>query len=120
MTKQVSFTKFENKLVHDFRKNLNKAESTEDVKKFFVYTTRELLDNVLEGRVGIDYGDISLRPDRSPHYHVEDRLSSTDAFSTACKNSDLKRVLERFAENASSRFRHLEKNPLKTIGKIRN
>ena len=37
MTKQISFTKIENDLLPKFRKAIGAAESTEDVKKFFIY-----------------------------------------------------------------------------------
>ena len=39
MARQLSFSKYEQELRPELRQNLNIAESTEDVKKFFVYTT---------------------------------------------------------------------------------
>jgi hypothetical protein len=43
MTKQIFFSKYEQKVLPNFRQKINEAESTEDVKKFFIYTVKELL-----------------------------------------------------------------------------
>ena len=120
MARQMSYTKHENKLLHDLRQKLNKAESTEDVKKFFVHTSRKLFDSVSDGRMDSRYEDIALQPGKAPYYRVADRLSSTEAFDSVWSNSDLSRVLGRFAEAAVGHYRHLEKNPEKTKSKIRN
>jgi len=50
MTKQLSFTKYEHKILPNFRQKISKAESTEDVKKFFVYTAKELFENILKDK----------------------------------------------------------------------
>ena len=50
MARQLSFSKYEQELRPELRQNLNIAESTEDVKKFFVYTIQKLFGKVLEGR----------------------------------------------------------------------
>ena len=42
MSKRLSYTKYEQELLPDFRAKINRAESTEDVKKFFVRTIQEL------------------------------------------------------------------------------
>ena len=42
MARQLSFSKYEQELRPELRQNLNIAESTEDVKKFFVYTIQKL------------------------------------------------------------------------------
>ncbi len=36
MSKQISYSKYGNQVLPHFRERLNKAESTEDLKKFFV------------------------------------------------------------------------------------
>lgn len=120
MARQMSYTKHENRLLHDLRQKLNKAESTEDVKKFFVHTSRKLFDSVSDGRMSSRYEDIALIPGSAPYYQVEKRLSETEAFDAIWTNSDLSRVLGRFAEAAVGHYRHLAKNPEKTRSKIRN
>ena len=43
------------------RENLSLAESTEDVKKFFVYAVKEFLERALEGQISFEYEDIALK-----------------------------------------------------------
>ncbi len=60
---QFSFTHVENELMSKFRKKINEAESTEDVKKSFVYCMQELFRKVSDGALEIRPDDISLKPD---------------------------------------------------------
>lgn len=119
MTKQVSFSKYENEILPGFRKNISHAESSEDVKKFFNYTARELFDNIFEGRMAFDYEDIALMPDDEPSYTMSNRLLESADFNSVWKDSDLPNVLARLAKPAINRYKHLEKNPEKTESKIR-
>ena len=119
MTRQISFTKYEHKVLPNFRQNINKAESTEDVKKFFVYTVLELMDNVFSGEIKLQYDDCSLKTDQAPFYSLSERVLSSEAFQPVWDESDLGRVLSRLAETATHRYRHLRKNPEKTDSKIR-
>lgn len=117
--RQVSFTKHENRVLPNFRQRINKAESTEDVKKFFVYTARELFDEIFEGKIDLEYEDFSLMQNRAPYYRLSERLLSLEDFRFVWNDSDLSRVLCRFAESAMRRCKHLEKHPEKTDAKIR-
>jgi len=54
MKKKFSFTRCEREILPNFRQKIGKAESTEDVKKFFVYTVNELFRNVFEGQLEFD------------------------------------------------------------------
>ncbi|VBB46121.1 conserved hypothetical protein [uncultured Desulfatiglans sp.] len=119
MTKQISFTKYENLVLPHFRDKLNKAESTEDVKKFFVQSAADLMDKILEGAVELENEDIALLPDQPPHYKISKRLLSLAPFKDIWGESDLARVFERLSESAMNRYRHLQKHPEKTDSKIR-
>ena len=119
MTEQLSYTKFEHELRPHFRQRLNKAESTEDVKKFFIYTVQELLMKVLEGEVEVYFEDVALKPDQNPPYVLSQRLQEMDSLKSVWENSDLPHVLDRLAESAVNRYKHLQKNPEKTEAKIR-
>jgi hypothetical protein len=55
-----SFTRHEREILPGFRQRINKAESTEDVKKFFVYTVKELCENIFEGEMDFRYEDFKL------------------------------------------------------------
>jgi hypothetical protein len=120
MTTQISYTKYENQLLPGFREKLNMAESTEDVRKFFIYTIRDLFNAVFEEKLDMDHEDIGFDPDRDPPYYFGNRPLAHQEFSSAWNGSDLPRVVNRLADSAVRRYRHLEKNPEKTNSKIRN
>lgn len=120
MDKQVSVAKHEKSILPGFRNKINQAESTEDVKNFFIYTIRELLINIFQDDKYQDYDAIELSQDAKLHYEIRKGVVPTDEFSSLWKNSDLPRVVARLAETAMNRYRHLEKKPEKTTTKIRN
>jgi len=119
MAKQISFTKQENRILPKFREKINKAESTEDVKKFFVYTAIELFETIFQEKMDFHYEDIAFDPEREPYYIVSNRLRVSPEFGSVWKASDLPHVVYRLAESAIGRYRHLEKHPEKTDAKIR-
>ncbi len=119
MTTQHSFTKVENNLLPRFRKMIGSAESTEDVKKFYVYIMQDLFHQVFSGNITLNFEDIMLAPDSSPPYLVAEHLLSQEKFNDTWNTSDLSHVVARFTETAINRFKHLEKNPGKTESKIR-
>jgi len=120
MTKQISFSKHENEVLHGFRNKMNTAESTEDVKKFFNYTVIKLLNDIFENSVKIDYEDIHLKTDGKKSYLIEDSLLKQERFQNIWNNSDIKRILGTFADISLKRYKHLETNPEKTKLKIKN
>ncbi len=124
MEKQISVAKYENTVLPGFRNRLGKAESTEDVKKFFVYTVRELLVNVFQDNHYHDFEAITLATSgESPYFLDKSRMggpAAAEAFLNVWENSDLPRVISGLAEAALHRLRHLAKNPEKTVAKIRN
>jgi hypothetical protein len=119
MSKQISFSKFGNQVLPHFRERLSKAESTEDVKKFFVYISRELFEQLFAGKVKLNYEDIVLTPKDPPHYTMSEKLMADPGFTESWKNSDLKKIMADLAGAALHRYIHLEKNPSKTEAKIR-
>ncbi len=120
MTKQISFSKHENEVLHGFRNKMNTAESTEDVKKFFNYTVIKLLNDIFENSVKIDSEDIRLETDGKKSYLIEDSLLKQERFQNIWNNSDIKRILGTFADISLKRYKHLETNPEKTKLKIKN
>lgn len=119
MSPQISFTKYENEVLPDFRKKLNLAESTEDVINFFGQTITELCNSVFEGKIDIDYEDITLILVHEPHYKINKRLFNSDEFTSVWNTSDLSRVIGRFAKSAMNRYKRLEKYSVTTDTKIR-
>ena len=119
MARQFSFTKYENEALRAYRQKLSSAESSEDVRKFFLYTTQTLFRDVFGGDLHVEPEDITLVPGAKPYYRFADRILSAELFDTTWHQSDLPRVVSRFAESAASRMKHLEKHPEKTDRKIR-
>jgi len=119
MSRQISFSKYGNKVLPHFRERISKAESTEDLKKFFVYTTRELLTGVFAGELQLNYEDVALAPKTPPHFILSDRLLADPRFAASWKDSDLANILGSLAGKAMKRYIHLEKNPAKSVAKIR-
>ncbi|RJX29815.1 MAG: hypothetical protein C4531_09785 [Desulfurivibrio sp.] len=119
MTTQLSFSKIENELLPEYRRKIGSAESTEDVKKFYVYTMRDLIRQVFAGRIDPGNDDIALVPDREPSFVISSGLNDKEDFSSIWNSSDLPNVVSRFTETAVKHYRHLEKNPKKTEAKIR-
>ncbi len=119
MVKQLSFTKIEQNVQSHFRQRINTAESTEDVKKFFTYTVKELFNTIFKEKIRFDNEDISLKSRDESLYTLNDRLYSLDEFSSVWNQSDLPNVVERLAKKATNRYIHLEKNSEKTRLKIR-
>jgi hypothetical protein len=118
MARQLSFSKYEQELRPELRQNLNIAESTEDVKKFFVYTIQKLFGRVLEGKEAFQYEDIQLTPLEQSGFIISDKLLGDSEFAEVWQNSDLSNIVKRIADSASNRHKHLQKNPAKTEAKI--
>jgi hypothetical protein len=118
MARQLSFSKYEQELRPELRQNLNIAESTEDVKKFFVYTIQKLFDRVLEGKDPFHYEDIQLMPLEQSGFIISDNILGNPEFAAVWQNSDLSNIVKRIADAASNRHKHLQKNPAKTESKI--
>jgi len=119
MTIQQSFSKIEHELQPRFRELISGAESTEDVKKFFVYTIQELFSRVFDGKLEVGFEDIRLQPEREPPFVLSDQILSREELSSLQHSSDLPQVMTRFAQMAIHRYRHLQKNPAKTEAKIK-
>lgn len=113
-----SYTKYENQVVRKYRDNLNHAESVEDVKKFFSYTMQELMNKVFDGQLDLRYEDVQLTVDRNPIYTISNELKQQTAFEHVWQDSDLSNIVNRLAESALNRFRHLSGNPEKTNAKF--
>ncbi len=119
MTIQLSFTKNEHKIIPNFRQKINQAESTEDVKKFFVQTSKKLFEDIFGQQMQFGHEDFELRVDSKPYYSLSDRILSSEDIRSVWEKSDLSRVIFRLAESAKHRYRNLEKNPDKSDSKIR-
>lgn len=118
MVKQKSFSKIEQELRRTYRNNLNIADSTEDVKKFFYYVVRELFARIFQGRLVPDFDDVRLDDQAQGKVAYSQKLLGNGEFHRALAGSDLARIMERFAEKGLNRIKHFqEKQPDKTEAK---
>lgn len=119
MAEKLSFTKYEHECLPAFRQRMNKAESAEDVRKVFAYTTRILMEKVFSGKLKFRDDDVTLALSEESSFSLSSRLLAAEGFKSAWSNSDLPRMVARFAETAARRIKHMEKHPEKTDAKIR-
>ena len=120
MATQVSFSKYENDLLREFRSRINGAESSEDVKKVFDYAMRELFNRVFDGNVRLKKNDFAFSGDEeSGSCNIHARLLKTEAFQEVWEDSDLSNIVDRFTEAANHRHIRLEKHREKNNLKIR-
>jgi hypothetical protein len=119
MTTQLSYTKVEKKILPKFRKKMNLAESTEDVKKFFSYAMQDLLSQVFTEKYKPSFDDVRLQIDQSQPFFLNDTVRQLEDYALIWNNSDLSVIMSRFANIAAHRYNHLEKKPEKTESKIR-
>jgi hypothetical protein len=119
MAEKLSFTKYEHECLPAFRQRINKAESVEDVRKVFAYTTRILMEKVFSGTLKFRDEDVTLELSQESPFSLNSQLFATEGFKSAWNNSDLPRMVGRFAETAARRIKHMEKHPEKTDARIR-
>ena len=119
MTQKVSFTKVEHHCLPAFRQKINKAESAGDVRKVFAYTTRIVIEKIFGAEEKFREDDVILELSEKSGFRLSSRVFSRKGFQSTWNNSDLPRMVGRFAEIAARRIKHLEKHPEKTDAKIR-
>lgn len=118
MTVQLSFSAQEQKIRSSFREMMTLAESTEDVKKFFYQTVRDLLVDICDTLPVFNIQDIQLDFEQGEGYRLSDSLMDGASLRNLMQDSDLGAILDRLSEKAWNRYHHLEKNPAKSEQKI--
>ena len=118
MTQQVSFSKYEQELRRRYRQRINSAESTEDVKKFFVRTVTNLFEKALGRKVEADHNDVRLDTRRKDGFVISKGVWTIPGFVPAWKTSDLPEIVKRMAEFAIKRHKRLEAHRDKTEAKM--
>lgn len=118
MTVQLSFNAQEQEVRSRFREMMAQAESTEDVKKFFYQTVRDLLVDICDTLPVFNIQDIQLDLEQDEGYRLSDSLMEGAGLHDLMQNSDLDVIIGRLSENAWNRYHHLEKKPAKTEQKI--
>ena len=118
MDDKKSLTKLEKEVLPGFKKGLSRAESTEDIKKVFYWTVRDLLSQASDGRLAVEDVDLDLHWEAVPFFRPAPGLRTRPDFKNLWAETDLERILERIGELAANRYRHLLKSPDKTESKM--
>jgi len=118
MTRQASFSKIRNEMMHEFREKMHQSESTEDVKKFYAETMQSIFNKLLGRDQPVRFEDVSLSPSSSDGYVIDETLRERSLFQSAWGESDLPKIVSDFTKMALNRYAHLQKNHEKTRSKI--
>lgn len=110
MEDHIPFAKIEQNVRRAYRNNLNIAESTEDVKKFFWYALKDFFTQSFGGRVRVDIDDVVLERKVPGGFIMSTSLRRHPEVRSLWKSSGLQRIVARLAENALNHIQHLEEN----------
>ncbi len=120
MTRQVSFTRLEQAQLPGFRERLDRAESPDEVRRFFAETMATLLADALGTAEAVRYDDVTLAPEATEEYVLTTSVRALPGFADIWNDSDLPRIVGDFARLAVRRHRHLAGNPERTEAKTRH
>ncbi|MBI9111947.1 hypothetical protein [Maridesulfovibrio ferrireducens] len=116
---KVSFNAYERELEPGYRAMIDKAESTEDIRKFYERTALDFLQKAVGDQFDIGTDSLMFAPDSKPGYLLSPPLMENADFQAIVDQSDLTNILNRFTERAVNKYAHMDrKHPDKTEAKI--
>ncbi|MDY0280976.1 MAG: hypothetical protein RBR35_10500 [Salinivirgaceae bacterium] len=119
MTRQLSFKAQQREVEPHYRSQIDAAESTEDVKKFYERTIFDFLTRAIGDQIEVQPGDVVLDPKEKQGYKVTKRLRDDEGFNRMHAQSDLPDIMLLLTERAVNRHKYLvTKQPDKTEIKI--
>ena len=118
MTECRSHSRHEQHVRKEFRLKLNTSESSEDVRKVFANTFRELMGLVFDGALDIRNNDAALDSTAETGFTISSRLKKNKLFRDELESSDLSSIIGRLAESAGKRLVRHEKNLDKTESRM--
>lgn len=119
MTRQMSFKMHQKEVEPRYRIQIDGAESTEDVRKFFERTVTRFLEKAIGDMVSVQEGDIVFDPDSDPGYTISPRMRENEEFRRVDEESDLSAILRLLSGRALNKYKHLAtRQPDKTEAKM--
>lgn len=119
MTRQMSFKMHQREVEPHYRTQIDAAESTEDVRKFFERTAVDFLRRAIGDRIEIRQDDVIFEPESTPGYMLSERMTTNEEFAAIHGESDLSPILGQLSGRALRRYLYLNrKHPDKTEMKI--
>jgi hypothetical protein len=115
----MSFKMHQKEVEPRYRIQIDGAESTEDVRKFFERTVLDFLEKAIGETVSVQNGDVVFDPDSEPGYRISPRMLENEDFRRVVEESDLPAILRLLSARALNRYKHLAtKQPDKTEAKM--
>ncbi|MDY0204961.1 MAG: hypothetical protein RBR49_12675, partial [Desulfovibrio desulfuricans] len=93
MTRQLSFKAQQREVEPHYRSQIDAAESTEDVKKFYERTIFDFLTRAIGDQIEVQPGDVVLDPDGRQGYKLTKRLRDDEVFNRMHAQSDLPDIM---------------------------
>jgi len=119
MTRQMSFKMHQKEVEPRYRIQIDAAESTEDVRKFFERTVMDFLEKAIGDQIELQPGDVTFDPDNEPGYQLSPRMLDSEDFRRVDEGSALSAILRLLSGRALNRYKHLAtKHPDKTEAKM--
>ena len=119
MTRQLSFKAQQREVEPHYRSQIDAAESTEDVRKFYERTIFDFLNRAIGEHITVRPGDVVLDPGGRQGYIVDKRLGDDEGFNRMHAQSDLPDIMQLLTERALNRYKYLvTRQPDKTEKKI--
>ncbi|NCD24900.1 MAG: hypothetical protein EOL86_04800 [Deltaproteobacteria bacterium] len=119
MTRQLSFKMHQREVEPHYRIQIDAAESTEDVRKFFERTAVDFLRRAVGDQIEVQPDDVVFEPESTSGYILSPRMAENQDFVDIHDQSDLPHILALLSDRAVGRYRYLiRKHPDKTEMKI--
>lgn len=102
-----SYVQVEKELSKSYRAELSNVKRPEEIEGIFGRTVTRLLSEVTEKVKLLNTSQVKFFPERKPAYKLGKSLIDIPEIAYAISNSDLKAIIDRFAEEAKNRYLHL-------------
>ncbi len=102
-----SYVQMEKELSKSYRAELSNVKRPEEIEGIFGRTVTRLLSEITERVKPLNANQVKFFPEKKPTYKLEKSLIDIPEIAHALSNSDLKAIIDRFAEEAKNRYLHL-------------
>lgn len=105
MSDMISFAKYEKEIVHHYRESLMEAKRVDEVANVFIDTVFKLFKTIMPDLPDNYIEYIGFAPETDKKYIFDAQLKKH--LSDLFEKSDLEAIVERLAEMAFNRYKHL-------------
>lgn len=105
-----SFSEIDGKYWADYKTRLSKAQGVEEVKKIFTMIIADMVKEI-EPKLNPVFrefdGDFEVCLKGEAKYKVSEKISTDENYKYLIENSDLPAIIEKYAELAINKIKHL-------------